>query len=188
MLCPLRPSSSKKNYGQRLQPRKGYDLSVKWSGALVTLGLEVPKDRSIDLVTLLGGSKKGASYGLFGLWRRVQHSWVTPSGLQRQDLNYMEGNILEGTNQPGEPRLARRGDRGHEIMAENPLGNRTYGRVEELRDVTQICLWPKENKSIQTIWSNVQQTLTADEVLHVCKILRVRQKNNLMRYNVFCFG
>ena len=97
----------------------------------------------------------------------------------------MEGDILEGTNQPGEPRLARRGDRGHEIMAENPLGNRTYGRVEELRDVTQICLWPKENKSIQTIWSDVQQTLTADEVLHVRKILRVRQNNNLMRYDLF---
>ena len=53
--------------GQRLKPRKGYDLSVKWGGALVTLGLEVPRDRSMDLVTLLGGSKKGASYGWFGL-------------------------------------------------------------------------------------------------------------------------
>jgi len=88
----------------------------------------------------------------------------------------MEVDILEGTNQPGEPRLARRGDRGHEIMAENPLGNRTYGRVEELRDVTQ---------TIQTIWSDVQRTLTADEVLHVRKILRVRQNNNLMRYDLF---
>lgn len=101
----------------------------------------------------------------------------------------MEGNLVEGTNQPGEPRLARLRGRGYEIMAENPRGNRTHegrlDRVEELRDVTQLCLWPRENRSIQNIWYDVRRTLTAEEVSHIRKILRVRQRNNVMRFDIF---
>jgi len=94
----------------------------------------------------------------------------------------MSVTIIEGTNQPGIPRLARSGDREHENVLDYPLGNATgyriLRRVAELVDVSRLCLWPKENISIQTCWSKIRQAV-GDKILSIEKVVRVHQADRI---------
>lgn len=96
-------------------------------------------------------------------------------------------NIIEGTNQPGIPRLARSGDREHDNVLDYPLGNatgeRVLRRVAELVDVSRLCLWPKENISIQSCWSKIRQAL-GEETLSIDKVVRVHQADRI-RFDIY---
>lgn len=98
----------------------------------------------------------------------------------------MSGNILEGTNQPGIPRLARSGDREHDNVLDYPLGNATGGvlkRVAELVDVSRLCLWPKDNISIQSCWGKIRQAL-GEEIVSIEKVVRVHQADRI-RFDIY---
>ena len=96
------------------------------------------------------------------------------------------GDALEGTDQPGIPRSARQRGRERRKVLENPRGDatRVLERVAELVGVKRLCIWPHSNISIQVCWNKLQRAL-GEELSRVKKVVRVRQRNFRIRFDVY---
>ena len=95
----------------------------------------------------------------------------------------MNEPILGGDEQPGEPSLFR-GDR----RTETDLGGEFAVQMEEVDEVDgtkQLCLWPKERFSIRSCWAKIRETLGAEDVAWVRKIVEVRQTQEQVRFDLW---
>ena len=87
----------------------------------------------------------------------------------------MTENSTGGGEQPGEP-SSFRGD-----QRQTGPGIETTGTEGEA--IKQLCLWPAEQCSIQTLWSKLRAVLEEDSA-SVRKVVEVNQRENVSRFDL----
>ena len=86
-------------------------------------------------------------------------------------------NGIGGGEQPGEP-SSFRGD-----QRQTGLGVETVGTVVDGEAMKQLCLWPADKCSIQSLWAKLRAVLGEDSA-SVRKVVEVRQRENVSRFDL----